>query len=83
MNSDSSIGWNVIAPPNVPADRVAMLRRAFDATMADPEFLSDAQKRGLEIVAGRGEEVQDVVNRTVATPPEAVARLRAIMNGQK
>jgi tripartite-type tricarboxylate transporter receptor subunit TctC len=83
MNSDSSIGWNVIAPPNVPADRVALLRRAFDATMTDPEFLAEAQKRGLEIVAGRGEEVQEVVNRTIATLPEAVARLKAIIGGQK
>jgi tripartite-type tricarboxylate transporter receptor subunit TctC len=83
MNSDSSIGWNVIAPPGVPADRVAVLRRAFDATMADPNFLADAQKRGFEIIAARGEDVQEVVNRTIATPPEAVARLRAIMGGMK
>ena len=83
MNSDSSIGWNVIAPPGVPADRVAVLRRAFDATMADPEFLADAQKRGFEIIAARGEEVQEVVNRTIATPQEAVAQLRAIMGIQK
>ena len=34
MNSDSSVGWNVVAPPSVPADRVALLREAFDATRA-------------------------------------------------
>jgi tripartite-type tricarboxylate transporter receptor subunit TctC len=83
MNSDSSIGWNVIAPPNVPADRVAVLRKAFDDTMADPEFLADAQKRGFEIVAGRGEEVAEVVSRTVATPPQALARLKAIIGGPR
>jgi tripartite-type tricarboxylate transporter receptor subunit TctC len=83
MNSDSSIGWNVIAPPNVPADRVAVLRKAFDDTMADPEFLAEAQKRGLEIVAGRGEEVAQVVERTIATPAQALERLKTIVGGQK
>lgn len=79
MNSDSSIGWNVVAPPNVPADRVAILRAAFDATLQDPEFLADAKMRGLEIVPARGDEVQDVVRRTVAVPPQAIERVKAIL----
>src|SRR5262249_31950825 len=49
QNSDAGIGWSVVAPPNVPPERVALLRRAFDAMIADPEFLADAAKRGLEI----------------------------------
>jgi tripartite-type tricarboxylate transporter receptor subunit TctC len=82
MNSDSSVGWNAIAPPEVPADRVAALRSAFDATLRDPDFLADAQKQGLEIVPGRGDEVREVVEHTLATPPELVARLAAIIGGQ-
>src|SRR4029077_1451300 len=82
MNSDSSVGWNAIAPPEVPADRVAVLRSAFDATLRDPVFLADAQKQGLEIVPGRGDEVQRVVEHTLATPPELVAHLAAIIGGQ-
>jgi tripartite-type tricarboxylate transporter receptor subunit TctC len=82
MNSDSSIGWNVITPPNVPADRVATLRKAFDETMEDPEFLADAAKRGLEIVAGRGEEIRQVVDRTIATPPDAISKLKAILGSK-
>lgn len=82
MNSDSSIGWNVVAPPGVPADRVALLRNAFDATMKDPEFLADAGKLHLEIVPGSGADIEKVVARTLATPPEAVARLKAIL-GEK
>jgi tripartite-type tricarboxylate transporter receptor subunit TctC len=82
MNSDSSIGWNVVAPPNVPADRVAILRRAFDATMQDPEFLAEAQMRGLEIVPARGEEVQEVVRQTVAVPPGAIERVKAILSAK-
>jgi tripartite-type tricarboxylate transporter receptor subunit TctC len=82
MNSDASVGWNVVAPPDVPADRVAVLRAAFDATMSDPDFLADAQKLGLEIVPGRGDEVQRTVERTLTTPPELVARLAAIIGAQ-
>jgi tripartite-type tricarboxylate transporter receptor subunit TctC len=82
MNSDASVGWNAVAPPEVPPDRVAVLREAFDATMRDPEFLADAQKQGLEIVPGRGDEVQQVVERTIATSPDLVAQLAAIVAGQ-
>ena len=76
------MGWNAVAPPEVPPDRVAALREAFDATMRDPEFLADAQKQGLEIVPGRGDEVRQVVERTLATSPDLVARLAAIAGGQ-
>jgi len=82
MNSDSSIGWNVVAPPNVPADRVAVLRKAFDETMQDPDFLAEAKQRGLEIVPGRGEEMQAAVALTVATPPTAIDRLKTILAGR-
>jgi tripartite-type tricarboxylate transporter receptor subunit TctC len=82
MNSDASVGWNVIAPPEVPQDRVAALRSAFDATVRDPDFLADAQKQGLEIVPGSGDEVQQVVEHTLATPPGLVAHVAAIVGGQ-
>ena len=82
MNSDSSVGWNVVAPPEVPADRVAALRGALAATMRDPDFLADARKQGLEIAPGSGEEVQQVVERTLATPHDLVARVAAIVGAQ-
>jgi tripartite-type tricarboxylate transporter receptor subunit TctC len=82
MNSDSSVGWNVIAPPGVPADRVAALRDAFDATVRDPDFLADAQKQGLEITPGSGGEVQQVVEHTLATSPALVAHVAAIIGGK-
>ena len=82
MNSDSSIGWNVVAPPNVPADRVALLRKAFAETMQDPQFLADAARLGLEIIPGRGEEMQEVVARTLSTPPEAIKQVKAILDAR-
>jgi tripartite-type tricarboxylate transporter receptor subunit TctC len=79
QNSDAGIGWSVVAPPNVPAARLAVLRQAFDKTIADPEFVAEAQKRGLEINPATGAELEAVVARTVATPPEALTTLKNIL----
>ena len=50
-------GRPVAAPPGVPEDRLAALRRAFDATMKDPAFIAEAEKLQLEIepMTGRGD----------------------------
>ena len=66
-------------PPNVPADRVAAVRRAFDATMKDKEFLADAEKLKIEVDALSGEQVADLVAQLYRTPPDVVARVRAAM----
>ena len=79
QNSDAGIGWSVVAPPNVPAARVAVLRAAFDKTMADPDFLADAQKRGFEVDPATGKELEGIVGRTIATPAEALQRLTKIL----
>jgi tripartite-type tricarboxylate transporter receptor subunit TctC len=81
QNSDAGIGWSVVAPPNVPAERVAILRQAFQKMIVDPEFLADAQKRGLEITPASGQELEEIVNRTVATPPEALVTLKKLIGG--
>jgi tripartite-type tricarboxylate transporter receptor subunit TctC len=81
QNSDAGIGWSVVAPPNVPAERVAVLRAAFDRMVADPEFLAEAQKRGLEITPASGHELEEIVGRTVATPPSALVTLKKLIGG--
>jgi tripartite-type tricarboxylate transporter receptor subunit TctC len=79
QNSDAGIGWSVVAPPSVPAERVAILRAAFDKTMVDPEFLADAHKRGFEINPATGQELEAIVGRTIATPADALTRLKNIL----
>jgi tripartite-type tricarboxylate transporter receptor subunit TctC len=81
QNSDAGIGWSVVAPPNVPADRLAILRAAFDKTMADPTFLADAAKRKFEVNPATGKELQSIVARTIATPAEALVKLKKILAG--
>ena len=71
----------VAAPPGVPADRVAILRRAFDATMKDPEFLAGAKKERLEIEPMTGEEVQSAVHQVLTTPKTVIAETQAVLAG--
>ena len=64
------MGRPYLAPPGVPADRVAALRSAFMRTMADREFLAEAEKAQLEITPVSGEAVQKLVSDVYQTPPE-------------
>jgi tripartite-type tricarboxylate transporter receptor subunit TctC len=47
----------------VPADRIAILRKAFDATMQDPEFLADAKRLNIDVEPVSGEVMQKLVAR--------------------
>jgi tripartite-type tricarboxylate transporter receptor subunit TctC len=76
VSSDSAMGFPVVAPPGLPADRVAGLRKALAETMADPAFLADAEKRGLPVHPHTGEEVQDIVDALIATPQDVIATLK-------
>ena len=74
-----AMGRPYIAPPNVPADRAEALRRAFDATMADPEFLADANRARLEITPMTGEEAQALIEEAYRTPKDIVDKTRAML----
>jgi tripartite-type tricarboxylate transporter receptor subunit TctC len=63
-------------PPNVPADRVAAIRRAFDATMKDREFLAEAERLKIEIDPMSGEEIAKMLEQIARTPPEVVNRVK-------
>jgi tripartite-type tricarboxylate transporter receptor subunit TctC len=74
-----ALGRPFVAPPGVPAERVAALRQAFVATIADPAFLAEGEKLGLEINAPRGgEQIRDVVERAYQSPPAVIDRLRQL-----
>jgi tripartite-type tricarboxylate transporter receptor subunit TctC len=69
-------GRPFVLPPGVPADRLAILRKAFDATMADKAFLADASKMGLEVAPASGERVQATVDKLYTAPASLVARAK-------
>ncbi len=77
-----AMGRPFFAPPGVPADRVAMLRRAFDATAKDAEFLADAKKQKVELSPMPGEAVEALVRRIYATPAEVAAIGRQMTAGK-
>jgi tripartite-type tricarboxylate transporter receptor subunit TctC len=65
-----------LAPPGVPPDRVAALRRAFDQVTADPEFVAMMKKRNLTLQPMSGENVQKNMARLMATPKSIVDELQ-------
>ncbi len=68
--------------PKVPKERVAQLRNAFDATMADPEFLAEAKKRRVEIDPVRGADLQNYVQEFLGMPADEKARVLAVVEGK-
>jgi tripartite-type tricarboxylate transporter receptor subunit TctC len=76
FSSPSLIGRSVLAPPGTPPQRVAELRRAFMATVADPRFLADVMRAGLEISPMSGEELQAAVARSGDVPLPLIERAR-------
>jgi tripartite-type tricarboxylate transporter receptor subunit TctC len=66
-------------PPDVPAERVAALRRAFDATLKDAAFIAEAAKLQFDVDPLTGEAVQALVGQLAATPREVVTRVRAAL----
>jgi len=76
------MGRPFFAPPGVPAERVEILRRAFDATATDPEFLADAEKQKVELFPITGEAVEALVRRIYATPAEVVEIGRQLSSGK-
>jgi tripartite-type tricarboxylate transporter receptor subunit TctC len=69
-------------PPNVPAARVAALRRAFDATMKDPAYLAEADKLKIDVDPLSGEQVAALVEQVSHTPADTVARVRTAMENR-
>jgi tripartite-type tricarboxylate transporter receptor subunit TctC len=65
--------------PGVPSDRLALLRRAFDATMSDPVVIAEAKKLGMELSPVRGEDVEALVAKMMATPDKLAARARDVL----
>jgi tripartite-type tricarboxylate transporter receptor subunit TctC len=70
--SRQTIARPYVAPPGIPRERLAALRAAFDATMADPDFLAEAQRQDLEVRPVTGIEAEALIAELYATPPDVV-----------
>jgi tripartite-type tricarboxylate transporter receptor subunit TctC len=65
-------GRPFVGPPGIPADRLKILREAFMRTTADPEFVADAKKSGLDVSPIDGSAVEDVLRQIYSTPPDII-----------
>jgi tripartite-type tricarboxylate transporter receptor subunit TctC len=79
LSAETAISRAAVTTPDVPAERVEALRRAFDATMKDPQFLAEAEKAKMDIGAMTGEESQKIADSIVNTPPEVIARAKVVL----
>src|SRR5262249_42605617 len=76
MNA-TEVGTAFFTAPGVPADRLAALRRAFDATMKDPQLLAEAQRINVGVSRLAGEELQRLVAEVSELPPALLDKVRA------
>lgn len=74
-------GRPLFLPPDVPADRVTVLRRAFDSTMKDPRFIEDAKRIGLEVNPVSGEQIQTIAQDVHALPPDVIKKAKTYLDG--
>ena len=79
FSTDVVIGRPFVTSPGVPAERVAILRKAFDEMMKDPAFLDDATKSGIDISPVDGVRIQKIVADFMATPADIVTKAKLAM----
>jgi len=71
----SDIGRSIFAPPNVPAERVTALRKAFQELIRDPDFIREADRRSVPLEPLPGDELQSMVTQSMNLTPALVERI--------
>jgi tripartite-type tricarboxylate transporter receptor subunit TctC len=64
--------------PATPADRVAILRAAFDKAVKDPELLAEAKKLRMDVTPMRGEQLQSMAKEVMNQPPEVIEQIKKL-----
>jgi hypothetical protein len=77
--SPLSLGYPSFMGPGVPADRVEIMRRAFDQTMRDPQFVAEMREQSLVLDPATGEDVQAIVERLYRMPASVIERARGYL----
>jgi tripartite-type tricarboxylate transporter receptor subunit TctC len=78
LTAGALIGRPYMAPREIPADRLAALRAAFDAATKDPELLAEAAKQRLAVTPMSGAEVESAITQLYQAPPDVVAAAKDI-----
>ena len=79
MLASNIFGRPWLTPPGVPAERVKILREAWNRTVKDEEFLAEAKKRRWPVAPVAGEELDSLAKEVITQPPEVVQRLKTFL----
>jgi tripartite-type tricarboxylate transporter receptor subunit TctC len=79
LYSSEAFGRPYAAPPAVPAERVAALRKAFSETFADAEFVADATRQGFDVRPISGADMLALIEAMAQTPKPIIDRVAALM----
>ena len=74
--SGSGVGRSLIGPPDIPGERLKILRDAFNAMAKDPDLVADIRKLNIELDPLPGERVQELITRTLAVPTSVRERAK-------
>jgi len=81
LNASAAVmGRPMLLPPNVPADRVAVLRKAFIDAVNDPGLKAEVEKVGGEVTLVPGVEMQKLVGDIMATPPAIAEKMQRLIS---
>src|SRR6202030_4785104 len=75
LYAGQGMGRPFVAPPDMPAERVKMLRDAFNDTMKDAEFIDDAKRNKLDLEPEDGEHLAQLITKVYATPKPIVDKI--------
>jgi tripartite-type tricarboxylate transporter receptor subunit TctC len=75
----ATLGRPISAPPGMPADRTKILRDAYAKALKDPELLAEAEKRGWDVDALSGEELEALAKEVIAQPRDIIERMKWVM----
>ncbi len=82
VSATLALGRPFAAPPGVPADRLAALRKAFADTFRDPAFVTDATRAGFVITPQSGEQLAQLIDDVYASPKEIFETLKYVFTGE-
>jgi tripartite-type tricarboxylate transporter receptor subunit TctC len=79
--SGDELGRPMIAPPGVPADRIKILREAYNRALKDPELIAEVTKSRLDMDPSTGEEIEALIKEIMDQPPEVISLVKKILDG--
>jgi len=74
-----ALGRPLVGTPGIPAERVTILRGAFNKMLSDPDFLAEIERRKYELQPVSGEDLEAMAKDVIAQPPDVVERMRKLL----